>query len=124
MHHRREKPSYHILEILERLELLAKKTDHQLILFFDEFQCISEATPDHAIESVLRQVAQLSKSISFVFSGSNRYLLNQLFDDRKHPFYKICERISLDRISEEAYTKHIQKKELFQDVLNSISNSQ
>ena len=32
---RREKPAYHILEILERLENLAKKTNQQLILFFD-----------------------------------------------------------------------------------------
>ena len=106
---RNEKPAYHVLDILERLEKLAKKTDKKIILFFDEFQCIAEATPDHAMESVLRQVAQLTKSISFVFSGSNRRLLHELFDDRNRPFYKLCERISLDRISEEHYITHIQK---------------
>jgi AAA+ ATPase superfamily predicted ATPase len=106
---RKEKPAYHVLDILERLEKLAKKADKKIILFFDEFQCIGEITPDHAMESVLRQVAQLTKSISFIFSGSNRHLLHELFDDRNRPFYKICERITLDRISTEHYTKHIQK---------------
>jgi len=106
---RGEKPAYHVLDILERLEHLAKKSNKKIILFFDEFQCIDEATSNRAMESVLRQVAQLTKSIAFIFSGSNRHLLNQLFNDRNRPFYKLCEKITLDRISEEAYTKHIQK---------------
>jgi AAA+ ATPase superfamily predicted ATPase len=106
---RKEKPAYHVLDILERLERLAEKTQKKIILFFDEFQCIGEITPDHAMESVLRQVAQLTKSIAFIFSGSNRHLLHELFDDRNRPFYKLCERITLDRISTEHYATHIQK---------------
>jgi hypothetical protein len=38
------------------------------------------------MEGVLRQVAQLTKSISFIFSGSNRHLLNQLFEDKDPAF--------------------------------------
>lgn len=104
----REKPAYRVLDMLERLEKLAQKRDKQIILFFDEFQAIREITPDHAMESVLRQVAQLTQSISFIFSGSSRHLLNELFEDRDRPFYKLCERITLNRILEDAYTKHIQ----------------
>lgn len=107
-HKEREKSSYRVLDVLERLEKLAKKTHQQIILFFDEFQTIREITPDHAMEAVLRQVAQLTQSISFVFSGSSRHLLHELFEDRTRPFYKLCERVSLDRISENAYEKHIQ----------------
>lgn len=105
---RKEKPAYNILDILERLERLADKIKQKIVLFLDEFQSVSEITPNHAIESVLRQVAQLTKSIAFVFSGSNRHLLNQLFDDRNRPLYKLCERITLERISEQSYTKHLQ----------------
>lgn len=125
---RKEKPAYHILDILERLEKLAHKTRKNIILFFDEFQCIQEVTQNHAIESVIRQVAQLTKSISFIFSGSNRHLLAQLFDDRSRPFYKLCERISLDRISKSAYEKHLQpiaikrwNHELSKETLDTIS---
>lgn len=106
---RREKPTNTILDVLERLEKLAEKTNNKLVLFFDEFQCLGEVAPDHGMEGVLRQVAQLTKSISFIFSGSNRHLLNQLFEDRKRPFYKLCERITLDRIAEPDYARHIQK---------------
>jgi len=106
---RKEKPAYHVLDILERLEKLTEKTNKKIILFFDEFQHLSEAAPNRAMEGVLRQVAQLTKSISFIFSGSNRHLLNQLFNDRNRPFYKLCEKITLERISESAYEKHIQK---------------
>lgn len=105
---RREKPTSTILDVLERLEKLAEKTNNKLVLFFDEFQCLGEVAPDHGMEGVLRQVAQLTKSISFIFSGSNRHLLNQLFEDRKRPFYKLCERITLDRIAEPDYARHIQ----------------
>lgn len=107
-----EKPSQNILDVLERLEKLAIKTNKKFILFFDEFQCIGEVAPDQAMESVLRQVAQLTKSISFIFSGSNRHLLNQLFDDRKRPFYKLCERMAIQRISKEDYESHIQRSAL------------
>lgn len=106
---RPEKPSYHVLDILERLEKLSEKTDQKIILFMDEFQKIGEIAQNQAMEGVLRQVAQLTKTITFIFSGSNRHLLNQLFEDRKRPFYKLCERITLDRISEVAYINHIQK---------------
>lgn len=127
VHRQKEKPAYRILDTLERLEKLCEKMQKKVILFFDEFQCLGEITKDHAIESVLRQVAQLTKSISFVFSGSNRHLLSQMFDDRHRPLYKLCERITLDRISEAAYEKHIQQiaketwgAELSQQALSNI----
>ena len=124
---RKEKPAYHVLDILEKIERLAQKTDKKIILFFDEFQCVGEIASNHAMESVLRQVAQLTKSIAFIFSGSNRHLLNQMFEDRTRPFYKLCERIALDRISETAYINHIQlaakaiwRAEISSQVLNAI----
>jgi uncharacterized protein len=102
------KPAHRVLTVLEKLEKLSLKMNKKIILFFDEFQCIREITADHAMEGVLRQIAQLTKSISFVFSGSNRHLLNELFEDRNRPFYRLCERMTLDRISEEKYFPHIQ----------------
>ena len=88
-----------ILNILERIEKLSKKYNKKLVLFFDEFQRIYQIAESHPIESVIRQVAQLTKTMSFIFSGSNRHLLYQIFNDRSRPFYKLCDRISLERIS-------------------------
>lgn len=104
-----KKPAHRVLDILERLEKLALKVNKKIILFFDEFQCIREITTDHAMEAVFRQIAQLTRTVSFIFSGSNRHLLNELFEDRNRPFYKLCERITLDRIAADKYSPHIQQ---------------
>lgn len=104
-----KKPAYRILEVLEKLDQMAKHAGKPIILFFDEFQTVSEVVSDYSIEAVLRQMAQLNPSISFVFSGSNRHLLRQMFEDRNRPFYKLCEKITLERIDESAYIKHIER---------------
>jgi len=99
--------SDNLLDILERLEKLSEKHKKKIVLLFDEFQRIYQISESHAIESVIREIAQKSKSLSFIFSGSNRNLLNQIFNDRNRPFYKLCDRISLKRIPEKDYTPYI-----------------
>ncbi len=124
-----KKPAYRILDVLQKLEKLSVKVNKKMVLFFDEFQCIKEITTDHALEGVFRQIAQQTKVISFIFSGSNRHLLNELFEDRNRPFYKLCERITLERIAEEKYTPHLQaaakkkwKSHFLQEELDAIFN--
>lgn len=90
-----EKTSRTVLKVLERLEQLAQKYQQKLVLFFDEFQRLSEVAKDQAIEGILRQIAQQSQKLTFIFSGSNRHLLEQMFNDRNRPFYKLCERINV-----------------------------
>ncbi len=98
----------HLKTILEKFDALLTKLKKPVILFFDEFQRLGQITDDHSIEGILRHMAQKSKYIVFIFSGSNRHLLNQMFDDRRRPFYKLCDRIILERITPAHYEKHIQ----------------
>jgi len=104
-----EKSATSILSILERAEKLAKKYDEKIVLLFDEFQRVYQISNDYAVESVIRQVAQASKHLSFVFSGSNRHLLNQMFEDRNRPFYKLCDRMTLNRINQKDYIDYFGK---------------
>lgn len=104
-----DNPAAGILKILERIEKLAKKYNEKPVLFFDEFQRVYEVSENQSIESVIRQIAQASHSLSFVFSGSNRHLLYQMFNDRNRPFYKLCDRMTLDRIGENEYRLYIQE---------------
>ena len=98
-----------ILQSLERLHALAEKRRKKIIFYLDEFQVVGQVCSTYAIEAVLREVAQKSKYISFVFSGSDRHLIEQMFNDKKRPFYKLCNVIRLDRISEHDYEKQLQK---------------
>lgn len=101
-------PTDIILGSLEKLHLLAKKKNKRVILFLDEFQVVGEVTKNHAIEAAIREAAQKSTHVAYVFSGSNRHLMEQMFFDKKKPLYKICDHIKLERISHIEYAKHIQ----------------
>jgi len=96
-----------ILRSLEQLHELARKRKKHVILFLDEFQVVGEVTKNHSIEALIREAAQKSTYVSYVFSGSNRHLMEQLFYDRKRPFYNLCDQIRIDRIDEVEYIKHI-----------------
>lgn len=96
-----------IFNALKKLQLLCAKKNKRVILFFDEFQMIGEVASQHALEAILREAAQKFKNILFIFSGNNRHLMEQIFFDKKRPFYKLCDTIKLHRISEEHYLHHI-----------------
>jgi uncharacterized protein len=106
---RKKTPKENILNALEKLHKIAEKRQKKVILYLDEFQVVGEVCSNYAIEAVIREVAQMSEYISFVFSGSNRHLIQQQFHDKKRPFYKLCDEINLDRISETDYEKHLKK---------------
>lgn len=101
-------PTEVILSSLEKLHALAKKKKQHVILFLDEFQVVGEVTKNYAIEAAIREAAQKSSHVAYVFSGSNRHLMEQMFFDKKKPLYKICDHIKIERISEIEYIKYIQ----------------
>lgn len=120
-------PAKTILAALKKLDALLAKKKKKVVLFFDEFQRVAEISESGTIEGAIRHIAQQSKTISFVFSGSNRRILEAMFYDSKKPLYKLCDRISLDRISREDYTPFMQNlakikwgKFLEEDVLDAI----
>ncbi len=97
-----------ILEALLVLENLLSEKKIRAVFFIDEFQEIG-VLEDRGIEGAIRHVAQESKNISFIFSGSNRHILSNMFDSRKSPLYMLCDRISIERIAEEDYIHFINK---------------
>ncbi|MGD9108482.1 MAG: ATP-binding protein [Gammaproteobacteria bacterium] len=99
-----------ILTTLRNLDAILQKKKKKVVLFIDEFQRIGEISDSITIEGALRNIAQQTKNICFIFSGSNRHMLNLIFDDRKRPFYNLCDKIILDRIDKKDYIPFIQKK--------------
>jgi hypothetical protein len=68
-----------------------------------------------------------SENIAYVFSGSNRRLLKQMFGDQGRPLYKLCQIINIERMNKDVYAQHLQhladmkwKKALSQDCLKQI----
>jgi AAA+ ATPase superfamily predicted ATPase len=116
-----------IWEVLTGLDQLAKQYKKKIIVFIDEFQDITNTNASSEIEAAIRNVAQQTSNIAFIFSGSNRHLLANIFDDSTKPLYKLCDRMILERISVEHYQKFIQtaarknwSKQLDTDTLQQI----
>ena len=86
---------------------LLKKEKKKAVFFIDEFQDIINAADSKAIQGAIRNVAQQTKELVFIFSGSNRRLLSELFDDSFMPLYMLCEKIFLKRIAGSEYHKHL-----------------
>jgi hypothetical protein len=97
-----------IMEALLALDDLAKAIKRRVIVVFDEFQQVGTLSENQEIEASLRHAVERSQQVSYIFSGSNRHLLAQMFNDRKRPFYHLCDLMKLERISSEDYTKFIQ----------------
>lgn len=97
-----------IIEALDTLDKLAIKENKRVVLLFDEFQQLASLKDNHILEASIRHVAQATKHSTYIFSGSNRHLLAEMFDDSNRPLYHLCDRMTLTRIAENDYQKFIQ----------------
>lgn len=77
-----------------------------VILAIDEFQQITEY-PEKNMEAVLRTQIQHLPNIRFVFCGSNRRLMSDIFSNAKRPFFSSTNYLMLDKIDENDYRKFI-----------------
>lgn len=84
-----------------------QKTD--VFLAFDEFQVIA-SYPEGNAEAMLRTLIQQLNNIHFIFSGSNRQMMNQIFHDSKRPFFASTRIVSLPAISAEEYGRFITER--------------
>ena len=94
---------------LSALSQLASEFKKNIVFFMDEFQDINEAACSKSIQGAIRHVAQETSSITFIFSGSNRRLLLELFDDKSKPLYMLCDMLILERMMPDDYQAHLQK---------------
>ena len=84
--------------LLLSIDALLVKYKKHAVIFVDEIQALSGSPIADEVESSLRFVAQKTKNISFIFSGSSRHLLSMMFEDRSRPLYKLCHKIPVQRI--------------------------
>lgn len=120
-------PATNVKEGLLLLEKLLEEKKKHAVFLMDEFQSVGVIAQGKGIEAAIRHVAQKTKYLTIIFSGSNRKLLRSMFEDENRPLYKLCWKLSLKRISAEHYQKHLQlaakefwKKDLNNDALNQI----
>ena len=80
-----------------------------IVIAIDEFQQISDY-PEKNIEALLRTYTQNLRNIRFIFCGSRKAMMINLFSNVKRPFYSSTQYLSLEKIDKEVYSSFIQNK--------------
>jgi AAA+ ATPase superfamily predicted ATPase len=93
----------------------------KIVLIIDEFQQIAQIK-NVKIDAILRKYMQIKKEISYVFLGSKRHTLTQLFK-YKAPLYEMATHLELGCIKNEDYINYIQKHlQISEDLILFVIN--
>ncbi|NQY74304.1 MAG: AAA family ATPase [Candidatus Margulisbacteria bacterium] len=75
-----------ILLSMDSMAKLSKK----LIVSIDEFQRIGELDDGRWLEATLRSKMQEHDHVAFIFTGSRRSIIEEMFNHSSRPFYRSC----------------------------------
>ena len=107
-------PEYTLREIFQYLE----SVDKRCLVVIDEFQQITRY-PEKNVEEILRTHIQKLSNANFVFSGSRRRLMEEMFFSAKRPFYQSAKPLRLEAINQDVYFDFAQSH--FQQAEKDIS---
>ena len=93
-----QNPEFTMGEIFSYLE----SVDKRCLVVIDEFQQITYY-PEKNVEALLRTHIQKLKNANFVFSGSKRRLMDEMFFSSKRPFYQSAKNLPLEPIDKGVY---------------------
>ena len=90
-----------------------------IIIAIDEFQQIRDY-PEQNMEALLRTYIQQMHNLTFIFCGSKKHLMADIFTNEKKPFYASTSFVSLSKIDEAPYTAFIRR--LFEERQRPITS--
>ena len=85
-------------EIFQYLE----ESKRPCVIAIDEFQQIAKY-PEKNVEALLRTYVQHCKNATFIFAGSQRHILQNMFTSSSKPFYHSSNILSLNAIQKDKY---------------------
>ena len=94
-----QNPAFTLAEIFTYLE----SVDKRCLVVIDEFQQITYY-PEKNVEALLRTHIQKLTNANFVFSGSQRRLMGEMFFSPKRPFYQSAKNLPLEPINKDVYS--------------------
>lgn len=97
-------PELTLSEIFDYLE----NADKPCVCTIDEFQQIGKY-PEKNVEAILRTHIQKMNNCRFIFAGSDRHTLENMFNSPAKPFYNSVEQMYLDRIDKPVYVGFMRK---------------
>ncbi len=90
-------------------EKLAKKRKKPLVIILDEFQEIRNLDGSD-LEKLMRSRFQLHKHVSYVFCGSKKHILAEMFSDEARALYKFAKPLLLGPMDPSVLERFIKKR--------------
>ena len=97
-----DRPEYTLDEIVRYLAA----ADRPCIVAIDEFQQVAKY-PEKNIEALLRTHIQKIRNSNFIFAGSERHMMQEMFLSASRPFYHSADMLELKAIAPEIYIPFI-----------------
>jgi hypothetical protein len=96
-------------EVLGALEAYLKTTKKAGVVVFDEFQQITE-TNGKKMEARLRTAIQTHEHVSYIFVGSRKHMMQDIFSNPNRPFYRSGKIFPLGKISSDDFYPFIRER--------------
>ncbi len=77
-------------------------SEKRCYIAIDEFQQIGEY-PEKGVEALLRSHIQFIPNVNFIFSGSKKHVMQEMFLSSKRPFYQSTQTLSIEQIEPTLY---------------------
>lgn len=87
---------------LDEIFLFLNSSERPNIVAIDEFQVIADY-PEKTVEAALRKRIQHCHNTRFIYSGSHRHMMSQIFASPTRPFYNSCALMGLGPIDRQKY---------------------
>lgn len=96
---------YHEEMTLQQIFAYLEQTEQRCYVAFDEFQEIADYTDGFKgkAEALLRTYVQQCHNVHFIFAGSKKHLMAEMFLSAKRPFFQSTQLMSIDAIDESSY---------------------
>ena len=94
-------------EVLNMVEVIAKRKDRHIVVCIDEFQQVGEFENTKSIQATLRSVWQHHHYTSYCLFGSKRHMMSKIFLNRSMPFYQFGDLMWLQKIPTSDWTDYI-----------------
>ena len=102
-----QKQAHQTLDVL--VEMLGSQ-DKRIQISIDEFQQIARYGQETAIDATLRGYQHRIPNVHFLFSGSQKHLLLELFTNAQRPFFNATDQQKLEKLDPQVYADFIHKR--------------
>ena len=99
----------YVEDVLGSVERYQKKMGKKIVVVFDEFQEVGRLEDDH-LEKVMRSHVQAHKNVAYIFCGSKRHLIYEMFNNPNRPFYRSAAPYPIQKIPQEELRAFIEER--------------